>query len=156
MDLKFTFGAANPLPLATSGTGTGGTGGSGASSASTLDLRVTLESGQPAVAVCEGLSGDGVAYARAEKAVQDPASASELAAAVRSVLARVGAELPEPLIDSVTGIVLALGGAEAEVLARLGITASASPDPSAPIAAVDEALQARTGVAAGVPIRVAR
>jgi hypothetical protein len=63
--------------------------------------------------------------------------------------------LPEPLLGSVTGITLALDGAEAAVLAELHLALTQSLDPAAPISAVDDALQARTGIAAGTPIRVA-
>ena len=163
MDLKFTFNGSShdrgqnehhhddahsgiPLPFA-------GASGSGPAAASNvLELRVSASG---ATVVCEGLSGDGVSYARAEKPVEDPAAPAALAPAVRSVLARAGASLPEPLIESVTGIVLALDGAEAAVLAELGLPLLEQADPAAPISAVDEALQARTGVAAGTPIRLA-
>ena len=147
MSLQFSFGAANPLPLVPDGAA-----GAPATTSSVLDLRVTIEGGAPATVVCEGISGDGVSYARAEKAVQDPDSPAGLAAAARSALARAGAELPEPLIESVTGVVLSLGGIEREVLAELGLNIDADADP---VARVDDALQARTGIAAGTPIRVA-
>jgi hypothetical protein len=101
--------------------------------------------------VCEAISGDGVSYARAEKSVQDPASPAGIAAAVRSALARAGAELPEQLLGSVTGVRLDLDDREGEVLAELGIPVASGTDP---LAAVDEALQARTGIAAGTLIHV--
>ena len=169
MDLKFTFGASNPLPLATEGAGSASAPGS---ASSTLELRVSLDTAGRATdsaaggaaggagsaegggsaggsVVCEALSGDGVSYARAEKALRDRSPAG-VAAAVRSALARAGAELPEPLIESVTDVVLELGEHEAAVLAELGL--AADPD-SDPLAAIDTALQARTGIAAGTPIR---
>ncbi|CAG7622771.1 hypothetical protein ACFPZL_10895 [Leucobacter soli] len=148
MDLKFSFGASNPLPLTTEGAGSASPG----PGSSRLSLRVTLGD-FPGQVVCEALSGDGVSYARAEKIAADPAA---LAAAVRSAIARAGAELPEPLIESVTEIELALGGAEAEVLVGLGLALGQNADPTGPISSVDEALQARTGVSAGTPIRLSR
>lgn len=152
MDLKFSFGGASP-DHDHSGHGSGGAPSgvplpfAGAtpvplSTSSTLELRVSL--GEAAV-VCEALSGDGVSYARAEKASGDRSPAA-LAAAVRSALARTGAELPEPLIGSVTDVTLALGGAEDAVLAELGLGGAPS--------AVDAALQARTGIAVGTPMRI--
>lgn len=154
MDLKFTFGEAPrdshdhggtsqgiPLPFA-------GAAPPAISTSSTLDLRVTIEGDSPAVAVCEALSGDGVSYARAEKVVASPATAEELARAVRSVLARGGATLPEPLLTSITSVVLDLGGRETEALTALGIHAESG-------LTVDDALQARTGITAGTPIRIA-
>ena len=167
MDLKFTFngsshdqgdsghdhgghgqeGATSGIPLPFAGaTATGST-------SSTLELRVSLDAAGGAVA-CEAFSGDGVAYARAEKAVQEGGPV-ELAAATRSAIARCGAELPEPLIGSVTEVTFALGGAEAAVLAALGLPLAQSMDPAASISAVDEAMQARTGIAIGTPIRIA-
>lgn len=120
-----------------------------------LELRVTRGAGtgtgtdgDGSVLVCEALSGDGVSYARAEREFTESAG---LAAAVRSVLSRVGPEMPEPLLGSVTGVVLSLGGGEAEALAELGLAVDEAQDPPA---AVNEALQARTGVAAGTPIRI--
>lgn len=153
MDLKFTFGASNPLPLAEGA----GSASAAPSASSELELRVTLPSGGTgdgtSTLICEGLSGDGVSYARTERRVEDPASPSQLAAGVRSALARAGAELPEPLLGSVTGVRLVLSGAEAAVLSELGV--AMGPDPRADgFAAIDEALQARTGIPAGTPIRV--
>ena len=148
MDLKFTFGASNPLPLTAEGAGSASASGPGSS---VLELRVTLADGE---AVCEGVSGDGASYARATKRVADDGS-STLAAAVRSVLARAGAELPEPLLGSVTGVVLSLGGADAQVLADLGLVVAPGASPSDPVSAIDEALQARTGLSAGTPIHIA-
>ncbi|MCB1274301.1 MAG: hypothetical protein KDB25_07915 [Leucobacter sp.] len=148
MDLKFSFDKSNPLPLATEGAGSSFPPSSGSN---VLDLRVTVEGSE---VVCEGLSGDGVSYARVGKRVADPAAPELLAAATRSVLARTGAALPEPLIESITGIVFALEGAEAAVIAELGLASEAQADPAAQIIAVDDALQARTGIAAGTPIRI--
>lgn len=158
MDLKFSFGASNPLPLATEGAGSAS---APLSASSTLELRVSLASASDTTTgmasgaaadavVCEALSGDGVSYARAEKACRD-LNAAGLASAVRSALARAGAELPEPLIGSVTGVTLELGGSETAVLIELGLEVTAGADP---LALVDETLQARTGIAAGTPIHV--
>lgn len=152
MSLKFSFGGSSPEPhdhdapgitLPFAGAASRPTAGS-----STLELTVTLGDGEVA---CTALSGDGVAYARAAKPVAAGA-APTLANAVRSVLARAGAELPEPLIESVTGVVLELGGAESAVLEELGLAVTPG---ATQLATVDEALQARTGVAAGTPIRAA-
>jgi len=148
MDLKFSFGGASPasddapsgipLPFSTAPTST----------SSVLELhlsRVADESGSDLIS-CEAVSGDGVSYARAERS----SAGIGLSAAVRSALARVGPELPEALLGSVTAIVASLDGDEAEVFSELGLTV----DPAAkPPALVTEALQARTGVAAGTPIR---
>jgi hypothetical protein len=141
MDLKFSFGASNPLPLSAEGAGSASPG----PGASVLELRVTLGDGE---LVCEGLSGDGVAYASARRAVSGDGPEA-LAAAVRSVLARGGAELPEPLIGSISNVAMSLDGHEIEVLYALGLTVAAD---SPILAQVDDALQARTGIAAGTPI----
>lgn len=147
MDLKFTFGASNPLPLSTSGAGSASAPGPGSS---VLELRVTLLTDESLMR-CEGLSGDGVAYASAEKSISDEDPAS-LAAALRSVVARCGAALPEPLIGSVGAIVLDLAGGEASALKALGLHVATG---STTLAQVDESLQARTGITAGTPILAA-
>ncbi len=161
MDLKFSFGGASagshdhadhsdhagqaaggapsgiPLPFA---------GASQlASTSSVLELHVRL-AGEEIVA--EALSGDGVTYGRAAKPLVDRGPAP-VAAAARSVLARVGAELGDPLIASVTTVVLELGD---PVFAEQVLAALA---PAAGVTTVDASLQARTGVAEGTPIRLA-
>ena len=144
MDLKFSFGASNPLPLSAEGAGSASPG----AASSVFELHVTLLDGSQLR--CEGVSLDGVSYASAEKQVSSEEDPASLAATLRSVLARCGAELPEPLIDSVSGIALSLGGREAAALEALGLTVSLD----APVLAqVDETLQARTGLTAGTPIR---
>ncbi len=147
MDLKFSFGASNPLPLSSEGAGSA-SAGTGAGSG-VLELRVTLRS-EEALMRCEGVSADGVTYASAEKSVSGE-DVFSLAATLRSVLARGGAELPEPLLGSVSVLAVSLGGREAEVLDALGL--SVSPG-AAVLAQVDGELQSRTGIAAGTPIRV--
>jgi len=144
MDLKFSFGASNPLPLTAEGAGSASAPGPGSS---VLELRVSLtpDGGEM---VCEGMSGDGVSYGRALRPIAGD-GAGDLATALRSVLARGGAELPEPLLGSVTAVVLSLGGREEETLEALGLAVS----PGAQLAALDGELQARTGIAAGTPIR---
>lgn len=154
MDLKFSFGGATPdsggaplgsvIPLSAAAS----------SNSSVLRLRVSRDvSGSPAgspesnTLICDALSGDGVSYARIEREV---AETEHLAAGVRSALARVGPELPEALLGSVTEVVLALGGDETAVLTELGIAVNIDQDPPA---LVDEPLQARTGIAAGTPVR---
>lgn len=151
MDLKFSFGASNPLPLASEGAGSASFGGPGAG---VLELKISLQASE---IVAEGLSGDGVSYARVQKPVtgEDPAA---LAAALRSVLARCGAELPEPLLGSVTAVVVSLGGFEAEVLRELGLVVTETSTSSSSViqlSTVDESLQARTGISAGTPITAA-
>ena len=145
MDLKFSFGASNPLPLSAEGAGSASPG----ATSSVLELHVTLVDG--ARLRCEGVSLDGVSYASAEKQTTSGEDPVALSAALRSVLARCGAELPEPLIDSVSAIALSLEGREAAALEALGLPVSPS---ASVLAQVDEALQARTGIAAGTPIRV--
>lgn len=146
MDLKFSFGASNPLPLSAEGAGSASPG----AASSVLELRVSLvDRGRLR---CEGVSLDGVPYASAEKQISHEEDPAALAAGLRSVLARGGAELPEPLIDSVSAIALSLDGREVAALEALGLTVSAG---SPILAQVDEALQARTGIAAGTPIRLA-
>lgn len=149
MDLKFTFGASNPLPLASEGAGSaslpGGLGGPGAGM---CELRVRLNTAERSL-LCEGVSGDGVAYSSAEKKLAGEDIAS-LASALRSVIARGGAELPEPMLGSVSAISLQLDGREAEALTELGLMVSPG---GAILAQIDEALQARTGITAGTPIR---
>lgn len=152
MSLKFTFGSSTPEPHDHGGSPAGiplpfaGAASRSTSTSSTLELRVSLEGPE---AVCEGFSGDGVSYARATRAITDT-SAAAVAVAVRSVLARAGAELPEPLIESVSGVVVSLDGAEAAVLTELGLVVTEGADQ---LSSVDETLQARTGISVGTPIR---
>ena len=120
--------------------------GAPSSASAVLDLRVSIVGEE---VVCDGLSGDGVSYARSSKRFSDRSPAA-LAPLVRSVIARTGAALPEPLIASVTSVILDLGGDEAAVLTELGLPVSPG---SAQLGTVDAALQARVGVNAGVPIR---
>lgn len=161
MDLKFSFsgakssrdashdhdghahgaaGAAGGIPLPFAGAAS-----APLSSSSVLELRVSL---QGETMICEGVSGDGVTYARAEVS----AGGRPFAHALRSALARAGAELPEPLLGSVTAVVLDLDGREAETLEGLGLAVSGG---GAQLATVDEMLQARTGISAGTPVVVA-
>ncbi len=116
-----------------------------ATSSSVLEMNVTLAADE---VVCTALSGDGVQYAAASVDI----NAQPLHQTLRSALARAGAELPEPLLSSVTAIVLDLGGREHETLTALGLTVSAS---ATQLATVDDALQQRIGIAAGTPIRIA-
>lgn len=170
MSLKFTFGGAPsdhdhaghdhdgapsgiPLPFAGASSSA-----QPASSSAVLEIRVSREAGAPGeteAMVAEAFSGDGVSYARAEKPLA-ATDAAALATAARSAIARVGATLPEPLIGAVTAVVLSLGAENAAVLAELGIAESdgSAATSGAFAAVVDDALQARTGVTAGTPIRV--
>lgn len=108
-----------------------------------LTFALSLE---PARVTGEARSG-GVAYATAAKPVngEDPAA---VAVAIRSVLSRLEAELVEPMRGTAAAVELTADPALdlAAVLAGLGA------EPSAP--AVGDALQSRTGLAAGTPIRV--
>lgn len=175
MSLKFTFGGGAPgnsghdhdehdghghggatpgIPLPFAGAASSG---QPISTSSILEIRVTRGTGAAAptdgtantsavaaeLVIAEALSGDGVSYGRAEKSIT-AGDAASLGSAARSVIARVGATLPEPLIGSVSAVVLSFGADGTEVLASLGIANSA----------VDEALQARTGLSAGTPIRI--
>lgn len=155
MDLKFTFGASNASshdhhddhdddhdhshtpPFV-------------ASNASVLELRVTRENDE---IICNALSGDGVSYAKTSRTLSGEDQPA-LATAIRSTLARCGAELVEPLIESVTAIVLSLGGEEAGAIAALGLSPR-QPDEHGQVAEVDDALQARTGITSGTPILAA-
>ena len=150
MDLKFSFGGASPdqhdhdgapsgIPLPFAGAATSLTPAS-----TVLEVRVTL-AGEAVVA--EALSGNGVSYARAARSTVDLSPAS-LAAAARSAIARAGAELGDRLVVTVSAVVLALGEHTGAVLQQLELDAA---DP-----AVSEALQARTGISAGTPIRLER
>ena len=150
MDLKFSFGGASPdqhdhggapsgIPLPFAGAATSLTPAS-----TVLEVRVTL-AGEAVVA--EALSGNGVTYARAARSTVDLSPAG-LAAAARSAIARAGAELGDRLVGTVSAVVLALGEHTGAVLQQLELDAA---DP-----AVSEALQARTGISAGTPIRLER
>lgn len=165
MDLKFTFGGASPdhhdhgdapsgIPLPFSAVPSG-------SSSSVLEVRVRLV---PGALVAEAVTGDGVVYASGEAplagSVPGPHPAtpttaqavegSGLGRAVRSALSRAVAGLEGPLAESVSAVVLDLGGAEVTALQELGVDV----DPAAePVATVNEALQRRIGVSAGTPVR---
>lgn len=157
MDLKFTFAGASsdhghdgapagiPLPLA-GAPSPGETSGQGSS---ILELVVT-QTDDGSELVCEGRSGDGANYATARRAVTGSDN-DALALAFRSVLARGGAELPEPLLGSVSAVVVFLHGRERDVLTALGVTVSPAGQL---LGQVDDALQARTGIAAGTPLRL--
>ena len=147
MDLKFSFGGASPdhndhgdapsgipLPFA-------GATSTPSSASSVLEMRVSRAEG---AVIAEALSGDGVSYARATRSTTDTSPAG-IAAAARSAIARAGAELGDPLLNSVSAIVLALDEASSAVLNELDL------DPAS--AQVNESLQARTGIAVGTPIR---
>lgn len=150
MDLKFSFGGASPdqhdhgdapsvIPLPFAGAATSRT-----PSSTVLEVRVAL-AGDAVVA--EALSGDGVSYAKASRSIVDLSPAS-IAAATRSAVARAGAELGDPLVTSVSAIVLTFGAQSDGVLRELELD-SANP-------AVSTSLQARTGIMAGTPIRLER
>lgn len=163
MDLKFTFSGATPdqhdhggapggipLPFA-------GAPSAPLSTSSVLEMVVTLLPSGDEIE-CDARSGDGVSYARAQRSVKAKLAAESettdaaLGLALKSVLARAGAELPEKLIESVTSVKLSLGGREAAVLTELGLIANPA---AAILAQVDAPLQARTGITAGTPIVLA-
>ena len=146
MDLKFTVGASNPPSHDHEGSDSPPFV---AANASVLELRVTRNNNE---ITCAALSGDGVAYATISRILSGE-DQQALAAAIRSALARCGAELVEPLIESVTAIVLSLDGEEANAVTALGLTPRDAGE-QAQIAEVDDALQARTGIASGTPILV--
>ncbi|MGJ0202993.1 hypothetical protein [Leucobacter sp. gxy201] len=163
MDLKFTFGGASPdhhdhggapsavpLPFTTSSGG----------SSSVLEVRARLEDAARDASeaaetaqssgtriIAEALSGDGVAYSTAAVALTG-AETADLARALRSALSRAVAGLEGPLVDSITALVVDLGGAELEALAELGV------DTELPVLVVPAALQQRIGVAESTPIRL--
>ncbi|MBK0418969.1 hypothetical protein JD276_07965 [Leucobacter sp. CSA1] len=166
MDLKFSFGGSEPEHHdhgAASGTTPDGVPPGGiplpfstapASSSGVLELAVRRSGG---TLVAEAVSGDGVTYGRSEVRLggEDPAA---LAAAVRSALSRVVAELGVPLAGSVTALTLDLAAAAHPVVAELGFPTHGDPgsakprDPGA-TAVTDTAFQRRTGIAAGTPVR---
>lgn len=152
MDLKFTFNggqqqqhshdseAAAPgmsLPFSVAPTST----------SSVLELRVRRTEG---TVIAEALSGDGVNYSGAEVRPKGD-DAAALALAARSALARSVAGLEGPLAESVTAVVLDLGGASAGVLTELVAENHAVADPDS---VITESLQRRIGIAAGTPIRL--
>lgn len=144
MNLSFTFGGASAGQHDHHDAAPSASLPSGPPS-SVLQLNVSLRDGVARGAV---ISGDGTVYAQAEKPVPG-FSHPEVASAVRSVLARAVAELPEPVQESVSEIRFDLGGPEAAVAQELGLAVDLSADPPARI---DDALQARTGITAGTPI----
>ena len=148
--MKFTFGGASPdhhdhgdapsgipLPFTTKSLG---------SSSGVLELRARLV---PGTVIAEALSGDGVAYATAEVALRDEGSAG-LARTVRSALSRAVAGLEGPMADSISALILDLGGEEQAVLAEFDIDSDAS---ASPVAVINDALRMRIGAPSGTPIR---
>lgn len=157
MDLKFSFGGASPdhghgdapsgIPLPFSV--------APVSTSSVLEVQVRLTDAE---VIAEAVSGDGVTYGRAEIAAagRDPLA---LARAVRSVTARVVAELDGPLSEAVTGLVLTLEGHEVAVIEALEfpltpVEAGEDRDQNArpAVAVTSEPFQRRTGIASGTPV----
>lgn len=164
MDLKFSFGGASPdhghgdapsgIPLPFSV--------APVSTSSVLEVQVRLTDAE---VIAEAVSGDGVTYGRAEIAAagRDPLA---LARAVRSVTARVVAELDGPLSEAVTGLVLTLEGHEVAVIEALEFpltpvatgSAASSADGASDrstrpaVAVTSEPFQRRTGIASGTPV----
>lgn len=159
MDLKFSFGGASPdhhdhggapsgIPLPFAGAAT-----AQLSNSNVLDVVVRIDSsGAEPLVVAEVITGDGVTYSRSEiacdPATVDPASPdiAALARASRSAISRAVAALEGPLAMSITSIELQMP-AGVVVIAELG----ADSGPTG--AVVSDALQARMGVNAGVPIQ---
>lgn len=185
MDLKFSLGGASPdhghaahdhggapsgIPLPFAGATSLGQSFAPVSTSSKLDVVVRIDrSGEQPLVVGEVVTGDGVTYSRGEVACDpsavdpgspgnspadfpaySPEAIAALARAARSAIARAVAGLEGPLATAITAVDLSALGAPpivALVLAELELP-GASPT-------VTEALQARIGVNAGVPIRVA-
>ncbi|GAA1616278.1 hypothetical protein [Leucobacter chromiireducens] len=150
MDLKFSFGGASPdhhdhggapsgvsLPLTAKPVSLG-------PASSSLDI-VLRRTG--ATLVAEAVSGDGVTYARAEVDTAPEPAPEALAKAARSAISRAVAELEGPMSESVTAVVVDLGTDSVALITALGINLA---DP-----VVDAALQRRSGIAMGTPVRVA-
>lgn len=94
MDLKFTFQESRQLPLTEAPTQ--------ASSELFIDLPDPAAAAEtPRELRAVAVSGDGVTYASAERAVR---AGEEFHTAVRSVLARAVAEVGEPLSRSITAL----------------------------------------------------
>lgn len=160
MDLKFSFGGGSSDSHDHGGTSSGiplpfaGASSSSVSHSNTLEIRLTLsdpESHTPTV-VANALSGDGVSYAKAQKLVQD-LTAEGITAAARSALARVGAELGDPLVQSVTAVVIDLGAHRTAVFGELGLSNAALAGATECEGVMTEGLQARTGISAGTIVR---
>lgn len=151
MDLKFSFGGASPdhhdhgdapsgipLPFTTQPAG---------SASSVLEVRTRLGGTvDETTVIAEACSGDGVAYSTAEVIVSGEGSAA-LSRALRSAVSRAVAGLEGPLAESISALVVDLGGAESDALAELGVHMS-QPSP-----VITESLQRRMGIAADTPIR---
>lgn len=153
MDLKFSFGGASPDHSHAAGDHGGAPSGiplpfAGAvpvSTSSELDVVVRLDSsGDSPLVVGEVITGDGVTYSRGDApfAGSEPAA---LAKSIRSAVSRAVAGLEGPLAGAITSVRLQLDGS-ADALEALGVPLDTP--------AVTEALQARLGVNAGVPIEV--
>lgn len=152
MDLKFSFGGASPDHHDHGGAPSGiplpfaGASATQVSTSNELDVVVRVDaSGSEPLVVAEVITGDGVTYARGDVTV-DPNDPAALARAARSAISRAVAGLEGPLATAITAVELQLPEATA-LLEPLGVSAE-SPS-------VTEALQARIGVAAGTPFRIA-
>ena len=147
MDLKFTFAKSTP-PAADGQAGKAANlTGSGATqlplnSASRNLFVEVLESAEDARAVA--VSGDGVNYGSAEKPLgANPASA------YRSVIARVIAEVGEPLSGSISALKLSISAYHALASAEEFQGGAFAPDGT-----VSQALQLRTGLSAGTRVEL--
>lgn len=156
MELKFTFGGSadhshsdEQAVRATPGAQLPIVGGAAPQSGSP-EMRVTLEGSEVRCAVV----GAGTEYASASVAARE-LTPTAIASAVRSALARAHAELPDSMRGTVSAVSLELGDDSPRVLAELGATAElASGGGDGGEVLVDEALQARTGLVSGTPIRL--
>ncbi|MGO1434338.1 MAG: hypothetical protein ACTJFR_04370 [Canibacter sp.] len=131
MDLKFSFSESNELPLSQTTTST--------SSELFIDVADANHEELTAVAV----SGDGVEYAKSARAVNEN---DEYATAVRSVIARVIAELGDPLSQSVTQFRVGTN-------VHLALQQLNAVDASG--TKTTEVLERRAGVIPGTPVELA-
>lgn len=155
MDLKFTFNGPSGDDEHDHGTPSSGVKPlnlTPTNSSTALELHARLANSSSLIA--EVRSVDGVVYSSSTVEVidQDPAT---LAGALRSAAARAGAGLEAHLLDSISVMVIDLGGGEETALGALGIATVEFADAGAAIAVVTDELQRRTGIASGTPIRIA-
>ena len=148
MDLKFTFGGNQPHEHSDTAAGGGiplPFAGQVSSASSVLRMVVT---GDDTAVTATALSGDGVNYGSSTVDVADP-SVEALARAVRSSVARAGAELNGPMLQSIIELTLDFTDPTRApaVLTVFGLSPAA--------AQVDEVLQTRTGLPAGIPVTIA-
>lgn len=177
MVLKFTFGGASPDQHDHGGAPSGiplpfaGAASTPVSTSNELDVAVRIvASPEGSTAIAEVITGDGVTYTRSEVVLGrarnvggplvhdggeqiDAADTEALTRAVRSAISRAIAALEGPLATAITSVTLAVPGAAA-VVASLGADPAPLSDPKS-AGSISELMQARLGIAQGVPIRLA-